>query len=180
MFILYAVPLGLLLGLLLGGRPAGLAALQFRHGGVMVAGLLVQVVLFSTVVSDVVGPLGPPIYIVSTAVVIASVLLNLGITGMPLVALGAISNLSAIVLNGGYMPADAGAMAALGKTDPTTYSNSAILADPVVKPLTDVFALPHWLPFANVFSVGDVLIAVGVVVVIVAAMRRPAVELAAG
>ena len=143
----------------------------------MVAGLLVQVVLFSTAVSDMVGELGPPIYIVSTAVVIASVLANLRITGMALVALGAISNLVAIVLNGGYMPADAGAMAALGKTAPTTYSNSAIVADPVLKPLTDIFALPTWVPFSNVFSIGDVLITVGVVVVIVAAMRRPVAEL---
>ena len=121
--------------------------------------------------------LGPPIYMLSTAVVIVSVLLNLRIPGMALVALGAISNLVAIVLNGGYMPADAGAMAALGKTAPTTYSNSAIVAEPVLKPLTDIFALPTWLPFHNVFSVGDVLIAVGVVVVIVAAMRRPVAEL---
>jgi len=64
-----------------------------------------------------------------------------------------------------------------GKTAPTTYSNSAIVAEPVLKPLTDIFALPTWLPFHNVFSVGDVLIAVGVVVVIVAAMRRPVAEL---
>jgi uncharacterized protein DUF5317 len=177
MFILYAVPIGLVLGLLLGGRPAGLATLQFRFGWVMVVGLLVQVVLFSTAVSNAVGELGPPIYVLSTAVVIVSVLLNLRITGMALVALGAISNLVAIVLNGGYMPADAGAMAALGKTAPTTYSNSAILAEPVLKPLTDIFALPTWVPFANVFSVGDVLISVGVVVVIVAAMRRPVAEL---
>ena len=50
----------------------------------------------------------------------------------------------------------------------------------MVQPLTDIFALPTWVPFANVFSVGDVLIAAGVVVVIVAAMRRPVPELAAG
>ena len=32
MFILYAVLIGLLVGLLAGGRPAGLATLQFRLG----------------------------------------------------------------------------------------------------------------------------------------------------
>jgi hypothetical protein len=31
--------------------------------------------------------------------------------------------------------------------------------------------LPRWLPFANIVSVGDILIAVGIVVVITAAMR---------
>jgi len=128
----------------------------------------------------VLGPSRPcptTAYMLSTALVIVSVLLNLRITGMALVALGAISNLVAIVFNRGYMPADAGAMAALGKTAPTTYSNSAILSEPMLKPLTDTFALPTWVPFANVFSIGDVLIAVGVVVVIVAAMRRPVPEL---
>ena len=174
MFILYAVVIGLLLGLLLGGRPAGLAALHVRFGPVMVAGLLVQVVLFSEAVTEVVGELGPPIYVASTLVVIGAVLLNLRIPGMALVALGAISNITAIVANGGYMPADAGAMAVLGRSEPTTYSNSTILAEPALKPLTDIFVLPPWVPFTNVFSIGDVLIAVGVVVVIVVAMRRPA------
>jgi multisubunit Na+/H+ antiporter MnhE subunit len=46
------------------------------------------------------------------------------------------------------------------------------VADPLLWPLTDIFALPAWLPFANVYSVGDVLIGAGVVTVIVGAMRR--------
>ena len=117
---------------------------------------------------------------VSTGVVIGAVLLNLRITGMAIVALGAISNLTAIALNGGYMPADPAAMAAVGNAEPTTYSNSSIVSDSVLRPLTDIFAMPTWLPFANVFSLGDVLIGVGVIVVIVVAMRRPVPELATG
>jgi hypothetical protein len=70
------------------------------------------------------------------------------------------------------MPASEGAFAALGGELNPGYTNSAIVADPALEPLTDLFALPAWLPFANVFSIGDVLIAVGVVIVIVAAMRR--------
>jgi hypothetical protein len=70
------------------------------------------------------------------------------------------------------MPAGRGALEALGKSDPTIYSNSAYLEHPALEPLTDILALPAWLPFSNIFSVGDVLIAAGVVVIIVAAMRR--------
>jgi len=174
MFILYAIPLGILLGLLLGGRPAGLAALQFRWPWLIVAGLLVQVVLFTDVVAARVGDLGPAIYVASTAAVFAGVLRNVRIPGMTLIALGALSNLAAIVANGGYMPASAAAMAALGKTDPTIYSNSAAVDNPALEPLTDIFALPAWVPFANIFSVGDMLIGIGVVVIIAAAMRRDA------
>ena len=172
MFILYALPIGILLGLLLGGRPAGLAALQFRWPWLLIAGLLIQVVLFTDAVAAGVGDLGPVIYVGSTAAVFAGVLRNVRIPGMALVALGALSNLAAIVANGGYMPAGAAAMAALGKSDPTIYSNSAVVAHPALEPLTDIFALPAWVPFANIFSVGDVLIGLGVVVIIVAAMRQ--------
>ena len=47
-----------------------------------------------------------------------------------------------------------------------------MVANPAVRPLTDIFAIPAGLPLANVFSVGDVLIGLGIVVVIAAAMRR--------
>lgn len=176
MFILYAIPIGVVVGLLFGGRLAGLADLRFRWSGLMLAGLGVQLVLFSGPVADRVGALGPPIYVASTALVLAAVLANRSIRGMRIVALGAASNLAAIVANGGFMPASATAMEALGKTDPTTYSNSDIVADPVLAPLTDIFAMPDWLPFANVFSVGDVLIGIGMIVVIASAMRTPAAD----
>jgi hypothetical protein len=170
-FILYALPIGILVGLLLGGRPTGLAALQFRWPWLIIAGLLIQVVLFTDAVAARVGDLGPPIYVASTAAVFAGVLRNVRIPGMALVALGALSNLAAIVANGGYMPAGAAAMAALGKTDPRIYSNSAVVTHPALEALTDIFAIPAWVPFANIFSIGDMLIGLGVIVIVAAAMR---------
>ena len=50
-------------------------------------------------------------------------------------------------------------------------TNSVLVARPALEPLTDIFALPAWLPLSNVFSVGDVLIGIGVAVAIAAAMR---------
>jgi hypothetical protein len=175
LFILYAVLIGLVLGFLVGGRTAGLADLHLRWSWVIVAGLLVQVVLFSEPVSERIGALGPPIYVASTATVIAAVIANRAMTGMIVVAAGAASNLIAIVANGGYMPVSAGAAAVLGAHQPAAYSNSAQLADPALAPLTDIFALPPWVPFANVFSVGDLLIGLGIAIVIVLAMRSRAV-----
>ena len=52
-------------------------------------------------------------------------------------------------------------------------TNSVVVANPALAFLTDIFAMPSWLPFANVFSLGDVLIGVGIAVAIVAGMRRP-------
>jgi hypothetical protein len=72
------------------------------------------------------------------------------------------------------MPAAPGALAALGVGQDTVYSNSVVLAHPALEPLTDIFAIPRGIPFANVFSVGDVLIGLGVAVAIVVAMKRAA------
>ena len=172
MFILYAVLIGLVAGLVLGGRPAGLALLQFRFAWLAVLGFGIQVVIFSGPVSDRIGWLGVPAYVASTGLVFFVLLVNIRIPGLPIVAVGAACNLIAIVANGGYMPATSAALAAAGKAVTTGYSNSAVVADPVLAPLTDLFALPTWLPFSNVFSVGDLLIGVGIAVAIVAAMRR--------
>jgi hypothetical protein len=172
MFILYSLVIGMALGLALGGRASGLTELTFRWRWAVLAGIVTQVLLFSTPLNEVVGTLGPPIYVASTALVLAAIIVNWRITGMPVIALGALSNLTAIIANRGYMPADPGAMASLGQTISVAYSNSVIVSDPALRPLTDIFALPGWLPFANVYSIGDILIATGIVIVIVAAMRR--------
>jgi hypothetical protein len=174
MFMLYALALGAIVGKLLGGSLARLSEIHIRWAALAMAGLLVQVVLFFGPVAERVGAWGTPIYIGSTALVLVVVVRNLAIPGLGLVAVGALSNLVAITVNGGQMPASPGAMAYLGKTVNAGYSNSAVVKAPVLAPLTDVFALPPFVPFANVFSVGDVLIGVGVAVVVATAMRHGA------
>ena len=119
-----------------------------------------------------VGDAGPAIYVASTALVFVAVLRNLAVPGVALIAIGAGCNLAAIVANGGWMPADP-ARARLGRRALSGgYTNSIVVADPALRPLTDMFALPAWLPLANVFSVGDVLIGVGIAATIALAMRR--------
>ncbi len=174
MFILYAVVIGLAIGLAGGGRVASIGEIRFRWGPLILVGFLAQVLLFSDAVAARVGDLGPALYVGSTLLVVVAVLRNLAIPGIPLVAVGAASNLAAIVANGGFMPASPAAMAALGKQAPTIYSNSAVVVQPALAALTDVFALPAWLPFHNIFSVGDVILAVGVAIAIAVAMRRGA------
>ncbi len=172
MFILYAIPIGIAIGYLLGGRLDRLAALQFRWGWLAIAGLLVQVALFSEVSAGISGGgVGEAIYVASTAAVLVAVLRNLRVPGLVLVALGAISNLVAVVANGGVMPTTTAALVAAGLEVDAGFSNSSVLADPAFAPLTDIFALPPWVPFANVFSIGDVLIGVGVIGVIALGMR---------
>jgi Family of unknown function (DUF5317) len=170
-FILYAIPVGLIAGFLLGGRLERLGDLRFHWAWLAIAGLIAQVVLFSPAVASVVGAAGPTLYVASTVAVFTAVLRNWRIPGLTIVALGAACNLLAVAANGGVMPAAPEAVAALGMSAAEGFSNSVVVADPALRPLTDIFALPTWMPAANVFSVGDLLIGVGVAVVIVLGMR---------
>jgi hypothetical protein len=169
-FILYAIPIGIVAGYLTGGRLERLGALRLRWAPLALLGLAIQVLIFSDPVSRLVGDAGPAIYVASTATVLVVVLRNVAIPGVALIALGAGCNLAAIVANGGWMPADAAALASVGGL-PSGASNSIVVADPALGPLTDLFALPAALPLANVFSLGDVLIGAGIAVTIALAMR---------
>jgi hypothetical protein len=114
--MLYGLLAGLLLGWLTGGDLARLERVSIRWAPVAMVGLLAQLVLFLQPVAERVGELGMPIYVASTALVLLVVVRNGLMPGFAVVAIGAASNLAAIVANGGYMPASTGALAALGKT----------------------------------------------------------------
>jgi hypothetical protein len=177
-FILYGVLIGVALGLLSGGAPAGLGRLRFRWGALVMAGMAAQLLLFSSPLGDALGAAAPLVYMATNAAVLVAVARNLAIPGLPAVLLGGAANLLAMVANGGYMPVSRAALEAMGRTPATGYSNSALLEHVQLMPLTDIFAMPTWLPVANVFSAGDVLIGVGVAVALVAGMhgRGPRVE----
>lgn len=172
MFILYAIVIGLAVGLVLGGRPMALAEIRVRWWPLIVIGFLTQIALFSEQISRVIGDAGPPIYVASTLLVGVAVVRNLALPGMPLIVLGAVSNMTAILANGGYMPSTHEALAAIGKVESTVYTNSTLVNEPAFPWLIDRFVLPPWLPFTNVFSLGDVLLGVGVAWLIVATMVR--------
>jgi hypothetical protein len=171
-FVLYAVPLGLIAGWLSGGSLDRLAGIRFRWAPAAIGGLLAQIVLFSTPIGVMAGELVPVLYVATTGLVLTVVAVNFAVPGMVLVLLGAVSNLIAIVANGGYMPASPDALAFAGLSASDGPTNSVVLTDPRFPYLTDVFGLPDWVPFANVFSAGDVLIGVGIVLAIRAGMRR--------
>jgi hypothetical protein len=166
MFIVYPLLLALVVGFVLEGSKAALGHLHFRWAWLALASLAGQLLLFSTPLGDALGGLAPIAYVGSTAAALLFVVANLRLPGLVAVAAGAASNLLAIVANGGYMPTTPDALAALGHHLGAGYSNSTTAANVALAPLTDIFALPRQLPMANVFSIGDVLIGVGVFVLV--------------
>jgi hypothetical protein len=157
---------------LMHGDLRALAAVRFRLAGLLAVALLVQV-LVVTVFPGPASSLRISLFLSSYALALVFLYLNRRIPGLWLVGVGALLNLLAIVANAGVMPAAPGALATAGvRPSGEVFANSASVANPNLEFLGDVFAVPSSWPLANVFSPGDVLIAVGVGWAILGASRR--------
>jgi Family of unknown function (DUF5317) len=105
---------------------------------------------------------------------------NRRLPGMWVMALGGALNLIAIVANGGVMPASRSAWERAGYSLDEGFGNSEVRDDARLGFLGDVFAVPDGWPFANVFSVGDVVIVIGLGWLAHRWCRRPAPDPSAG
>lgn len=171
--IFYGLLIGLGVGAVTGGRLSQLGMLQIRWWWAGLAAITFQILLFSTSIGSAIGAIAPVAYVLSTAAVLAAVMANLATVGFRILAAGAVANLAAVIANGGYMPSTVAALRLADRGHESGYSNSALLSHPNLAIFTDIFAIPSWMPLANVFSFGDVLIATGVAVVVIGAMRTP-------
>lgn len=169
MFILYALVVGLVAGVLTGGSVLRLGDLRIRWAPVIALGMVVQLLLFSSSIGAALGDAAPIVYVASNAAVLVAVARNFAIPGLRLVLVGGAANLLAICANGGFMPVSRDAVIAMGRMPKEGYSNSRLFDGVAFAPLTDLFAMPIWMPMANVFSVGDILIGTGVAIAVFSA-----------
>jgi hypothetical protein len=163
LFLVAVVVLAAVAVPLVGGRLGALGEVPLRHVWAIFAALGVGIAATEL-------PPGLPdglrAALLVAAYPVAAVFLaaNWRLPGIRLVALGAAMNLVGITVNGGVMPASPSALAGAGlPVNQPGFQNSAVLADPQLAFLGDVFFIPASWPLSNVFSVGDVLIALGLV-----------------
>ncbi|MFM7224977.1 MAG: DUF5317 family protein [Actinomycetota bacterium] len=166
MFLVPFVILGLITVPLAGGRIGALADIRFVRLPLLAAAFAVQVPLAFPGVPDAACR---TLHLASYALIAGFLVANRHLTGIPVLAAGATTNLLAIAANAGVMPATAGAYARAGLTETAGFASSAVLEAPRLLALGDVFAIPASFPLHNVFSIGDVLIAVGALLVVHAA-----------
>jgi hypothetical protein len=151
---------------LAGGRLSRLADLRLRWPAAIFASLFIQVVIVSIL------PDGNPwihrtLHLVSYLLAAAFLVVNRRIVGLWVIALGALLNAIAIFANNGVMPASEGALRAAGRLETTKgFINSGVVEHPRMLFLGDIFAMPRWVPLHNVFSIGDVCIAIGFAITI--------------
>lgn len=159
-----ALPLGfgLVLAPVLGGRWSALGRLRLRLVGVFYAAIVLQLVAFPfrSLPWRVSDRAAVVLWLCSYALFVIACLANFRVPGVPFVAVGMLLNVLAVTTNGGHMPALPSALRAAGLHFVQS-RNSAVVSSPHLAWLVDRWALPAWVPWGNVFSVGDVLIAVG-------------------
>jgi len=149
---------------LAGGSLVRLADLRLRGGAVAVAALALQL-LIVTVLPEGSRPVHVAAHLSSYALIALFAWVNRRLPGLALLALGGSLNLLAIAANGGVMPATHWAYRVAGlRVVDGEFANSAPLAHPHLVALGDILAVPRALPLSNVFSVGDVIIVAGVLV----------------
>ncbi len=174
--------LSLCLGWARGGSLRNLLAADLRAPWIPLLALGLQLAIFE--------PTGPlpflrgrelAVHVASYVVLGAFLWANRRLPGVWLVALGFACNATAILANGGLMPASEEALRTAGRWSLLQQAGGAHNNSTVIGPgtalwfLGDVFALPQGVPLANVFSLGDVLLALGVLVLVPPLMgARPA------
>lgn len=165
MFLLVFLVLAVATVPLAGGRLRALADVRFRATWLVWLALGLQLVLlvFPGPESD----LRVACHVATYPLGIGFIWLNRQIPGLWLIGVGALMNFAVITANGGVIPAAPHALAVAGlPAHPGVYSNSAALVAPKLPFLGDIFAIPSSWPFSNVFSAGDVCLALGVAVAI--------------
>jgi hypothetical protein len=167
--VLFAFPLAIGLGYVLGGRLRNLGGVRIRHGWAGLAGVGLQLL-------PVGGTAGSAVLIASFALLLFVALANLRLAGFALVVIGLCLNFLVIAVNHG-MPVTREAIVASGQADTLDElrdgggpKHHLATAEDDLLMLADRFGIPT--PVKQAVSVGDVLAYAGTMWFVVAGMRR--------
>lgn len=177
MFILLVILVSVLIALLRGGRLQNLGELPVRYLGLLFVPLLLQFIAFSPLGELPVfeTPLAKFIYAASLGIAVVALWLNRRLPGVIWITAGLFLNFLVIALNGGFMPVSASAreIAGMKPIDAREMNVVPMTAATLLPWLGDVLPLPAFLPFANVLSIGDLLIALGGIIFTQKTLVRP-------
>jgi len=172
--------LGLVLGLLAGGRLRNLAEIRLRWTGLLVAALVLR---FATEAAlnagiDVVEALRLPLLVAAFGVLLIPLWVNRTYPGLSLAFLGVLSNGLVILVNGGYMPIWEPALAYAGLTPADVTRSFHVIVDPNAQDflgrlliLGDVIPVPISF-IQNVYSLGDLFLGLGLAFFLFAGVVR--------
>ncbi|MEO1059880.1 MAG: DUF5317 domain-containing protein [Actinomycetota bacterium] len=160
---------------LTGGDLRRVAAIRLRMPWLIAVTFVGQVLVTDVFATQLAGTPGAILHVITYVAAFAFMWLNLHVRGLWLIVLGGFMNFVAIVANGGVMPTTEWALETAGAEEATDdeFRNSGLVDDARLVFLGDFLAIPEPLPLANVFSIGDVVLVIGVGVVVHTQARRP-------
>jgi len=165
---LIAIALGLVFGLVTGGSITRLSRLSFRWPWLIIAVIVIREAVLLTPLGKVAG--ARYVYVAALLAIIVWVAWHSArVRAIWLVAVGAALNVIVIVANDARMPvAPELAGAVLPRTNPGLYT--------LMGSQTNLNILGDWIklgPIPEAYSIGDVLIAVALAIVVFLAVRNP-------
>ena len=184
--LLGGVALGLIVGLLAGGKVSNLVAVRLRWIGLLFGAVIVRFLTEAALVrgSELAETLRLPLFAAAYGLLLVGLWVNRRHPGILIAAVGILGNAIAIVANGGFMPVWEPSLTTAGfgpsDVDPALH---VLLPAPIdgsfllhAGLLGDV--IPGPLPFLrDVISVGDLLIATGLAFFLFATLLRSPAEL---
>ncbi len=183
-----AIALGLLIGLLRGGRFSNLADFTLRGLLVLVVAVIVQLVPFFLHAIPFVKDNAALFSFLGLLLALAFALLNIKLRGMALVTVGTALNAIVLSFHNFKMPirlADATsagfAQMKLGISS-GAISNYMLMADSthIVKYLGKLWLLPQYYPFSKFFGIPDIIIAMGIIWLLQTALENKYADYARG
>ncbi len=144
-----------------GGRLSRLLDLHLRFTWVLLLGLLIQVFIISIVPGASDDWLHRALHLGTYGLGFLWLAANPSVPWRWILTIGGALNFLVIAVNGGVMPASESALLQAGEKVGEAFTNSTAVEGARLAFLGDVFTVPSWVPFGNVFSIGDVLIVVG-------------------
>ena len=179
--LLIAGILGMVVGLLAGGRLSNLLSVKLRYGALILLALVLRFGTQSLIEQgvDIVDQLRVPLFAAAFGMLVGALWLNRSQSGLLLAMVGVAANGLAILLNGGYMPVFIPAVEVAGLTaaDLSPTFHVALPGELGVEfllaggPLGDILPIVL-LSLSNVISLGDVLLAAGVAWFLFSAVAR--------
>jgi len=169
--------LALLAGLLRRGRLDALSQHRWRLPALPCLGLGVQIVAFlpNEGASLLARTFASTLHVMSYLLLLAFIWANRRTAWIWLIGLGLAANAIAIGVNGGFMPVAPSALEGMGTSEVAAtgvYNNSVLMTGETrMTMLSDVLRTPDWFPLRRAFSVGDILVAAGAVVLVQRLMR---------
>jgi hypothetical protein len=184
MILLLAIAVAIVIALARGGRFASLVNVPVRWGVLPILAFAVQALFIYQAPEQQDSSIWSWqewLFLSSHVLLLVTVWVNRSLPGMLWVGAGLLLNLVVMVANGGWMPVAPQAVIRAGYSglasslEPGTrlFSSKNIVLpaeSTALQPLSDVFVLARPFPVPSVFSVGDVFVALGVLLLIQGAM----------